>query len=85
MGNYLATSGEFLVAAVIELARDSRMKVAYSQDTHDDGDPAWKIWPERAKRGTWGWQTVDELARRENEGSLGIDVVRLRASGHGTE
>ena len=31
------------IARVLELARDSSMKVAYSQDTHDEGDPEWEI------------------------------------------
>jgi nicotinamidase-related amidase len=56
-----------LIGRLLELARDSGMKVVYSQDTHDDGDPEWKIWPEHAKRGTWGWQIVDELAPGDKE------------------
>jgi nicotinamidase-related amidase len=43
------------------------MKVVYSQDTHTDGDPEWKIWPEHAREGTWGWNIVEELAPREGE------------------
>ena len=38
------------------------MRVVYSQDTHRDGDPEWRIWPEHAREGSWGWEIVDELA-----------------------
>jgi nicotinamidase-related amidase len=43
------------------------MKMVYSQDTHDEGDPEWEIWPEHVRIGSWGWQTVDELEPREGE------------------
>ena len=47
---------------LIRLARSHGMRVVYSQDTHADGDPEWKIWPEHARAGSWGWEIVDELA-----------------------
>ena len=50
------------IAALLELARESGMRVVYSQDTHRDGDPEWKIWPEHAREGTWGWEIVAALA-----------------------
>jgi nicotinamidase-related amidase len=43
------------------------MHVVYSQDTHDEGDPEWRIWPEHARRGGWGWRIVDELAPQEDD------------------
>ncbi len=55
------------IQGLLELARESGMKVVYSQDTHTDGDPEWKIWPEHAREGTWGWNIVEELAPREGE------------------
>ena len=55
------------IAALLELARSSGMRVVYSQDTHREGDPEWAIWPEHAREGTWGWQIVDALAPREHE------------------
>ncbi len=55
------------IEALLELARGSSMRVVYSQDTHRDGDPEWRIWPEHAREGTWGWQIVDGLAPREGE------------------
>lgn len=55
------------VQGLLELARESGMKVVYSQDTHTEGDPEWEIWPEHAREGTWGWKIVEELAPREDE------------------
>ena len=52
---------------LLELARESGMKVVFTQDTHDEGDPEWEIWPEHVRTGSWGWEIVDELAPREDE------------------
>ena len=65
------------IQSLLELARGSGMRVVYSQDTHDEGDPEWKIWPEHARRGTWGWQIVDELAPGGDE--LIVQKVRYDA------
>lgn len=65
------------IQRLLELARGSDMRVAYSQDTHDEGDPEWNIWPEHARSGSWGWQIVDEIAPREDE--LVIQKVRYDA------
>jgi nicotinamidase-related amidase len=46
---------------LIAAARAHGVRVAYTQDTHLDGDPEWKIWPEHCRKDTWGWQIVDEL------------------------
>ena len=55
------------IKGLLDLARGSGMKVVYSQDTHDEGDPEWEIWPEYVRIGSWGWQIVDELEPREGE------------------
>lgn len=55
------------IAGLVDRARAAGMRVAFSQDTHDDGDPEWRIWGEHVRRGTWGWRIVDELAPLENE------------------
>ena len=55
-------AGIFATDLSIELAREHAMHVVYSQDTHRPGDPEWRIWPEHAQEGSWGWQIVDELA-----------------------
>ena len=52
---------------LLALARESGMKVAYSQDTHGENDPEWEIWGEHARRGSWGWEIVEELRPREDE------------------
>ncbi len=41
--------------------------MAYTQDTHFDGDPEWEIWPKHCKIGSWGWQIIDELEPRPQE------------------
>ncbi len=55
------------IKGLLDLARESGMKVVYTQDTHDEGDPEWEIWPEHVRTGSWGWEIVDELAPREDE------------------
>lgn len=70
------------IARLLDLARGSGMRVAFSQDTHDPGDPEFEIWPEHALRGTWGWEMIDELA--PVEGELVVQKVRYDAF-YGTE
>jgi nicotinamidase-related amidase len=55
------------IRRLLDLARTHGMRVVYSQDTHREGDPEWRIWPEHAREGSWGWQIVEELAPREDE------------------
>ncbi len=52
---------------LLTLARQSGMRVVFTQDTHRDDDPEWEIWPEHVREGSWGWQIVEELAPREDE------------------
>lgn len=65
------------IQRLLGLARETGIEVAFSQDTHDEGDPEWEIWPEHVRRGTWGWRIVDELEPREDE--LVIQKVRYDA------
>jgi nicotinamidase-related amidase len=65
------------IRGLVEKARASGVRRVFTQDTHDAGDPEWDIWPEHARRGTWGWQIVEELAPREDE--LVIEKVRYDA------
>ena len=62
---------------ILGLARESGMKVVFTQDTHTDGDPEWEIWPEHVREGSWGWEIVDELQPLEDE--LAIRKVRYDA------
>ena len=55
------------IQALLRVARDSRMRVVFTQDTHAVGDPEWDIWPEHVSEGSWGWQIVEELSPREDE------------------
>jgi nicotinamidase-related amidase len=69
------------IRALLELARAHRMRAVYTQDTHRDGDPEWRIWPEHAREGSWGWEIVEELAPARDDfvlGKLGFDAF------HGT-
>jgi nicotinamidase-related amidase len=50
------------IQGLVELARAHGFRIVYSQDTHDEGDPEWRIWPEHARDGSWGWEIVEELA-----------------------
>jgi nicotinamidase-related amidase len=65
------------INSLLSLARESGMKVVFTQDTHTEGDPEWDIWPEHVREGSWGWQIVDELSPREDE--LVIRKVRYDA------
>jgi nicotinamidase-related amidase len=56
-----------VIRGLIQFARQHEIRVVYSQDTHREGDPEWKIWPEHAREGSWGWQIVDELAPAEDD------------------
>jgi nicotinamidase-related amidase len=62
---------------LLDLARNSGMRVVFTQDTHTDEDPEWDIWPEHAREGSSGWSIVDELGPREDE--LVIRKVRYDA------
>jgi nicotinamidase-related amidase len=50
------------IEALLDVARASRIRVVYCQDTHREGDPEWTIWPEHCREGSWGWKIVAELA-----------------------
>ncbi|AHY47874.1 Amidases related to nicotinamidase [Rubrobacter radiotolerans] len=56
-----------VIQGLLEEARSSGMRVVFSQDTHTDGDPEWRIWPEHCREGSWGWEIVPELAPRPDE------------------
>jgi nicotinamidase-related amidase len=55
------------IRELLDKARESGARVVFSQDTHDDGDPEWGIWPEHAREGSWGHRIIEEIAPREGE------------------
>ena len=55
------------IGTLLELARAYGMRVVFTQDTHRDGDPEWRVWPEHAREDSWGWQIVEALAPRGDE------------------
>ena len=72
-GTLVVPSAEGTLPAIrrlLDLARDSGMRVVFIQDTHRDGDPEWEIWGEHCREESWGWQVVDELAPREDEATV---------------
>lgn len=55
------------IKALVDKARASGARIFYTQDTHYEGDPEFKIWGEHCRFGTWGWEIVEELKPREGE------------------
>jgi nicotinamidase-related amidase len=55
------------IQGLLSLARESGIRIVFTQDTHTNGDPEWAIWPEHAREGSWGWQIVDALMPGEAE------------------
>ena len=49
------------LAQLLGWARAHGVHVAYTQDSHVEGDPEWTIWPEHCRVGTWGWEIISEL------------------------
>ena len=72
-GTLVVPSAEGTIPAIrnlLDLARDSGMRVVFVQDTHNDGDPEWEIWGEHCREGSWGWQVVGGLAPDEDETTI---------------
>ncbi len=55
------------IADLLKRARLAGVPVAYTQDTHYEGDKEWTIWPEHCRAKTWGWEIVDELRPEPND------------------
>ncbi|MCZ6776557.1 MAG: cysteine hydrolase [Ignavibacteria bacterium] len=50
------------IRQLLDSARKANVHVAYTQDTHFEGDKEWEIWPEHCRIDTPGWQIINELA-----------------------
>jgi nicotinamidase-related amidase len=55
------------LAALLDRARVQNVRIAYTQDSHLEGDPEWAIWPEHCRVGTWGWDIISELKPRPED------------------
>lgn len=55
------------IRGLLESAREKGVHIAFTQDTHREGDPEWGNWPEHVKMGTWGWEIIDELEPEPGE------------------
>ncbi len=55
------------IQSLIAKARTAGVPVAYTRDTHMEGDKEWTIWPEHCRLGTWGWQIIDDLAPQADD------------------
>ena len=55
------------IADLLEHARLAGVPVAYTQDTHYEGDKEWAIWPEHCRAETWGWEIIDELRPKPDD------------------
>ncbi len=55
------------IKGLLDSARESGVRVVFTQDTHNQGDPEWEIWPEHVREGSWGWEIVEELKPLEDE------------------
>jgi nicotinamidase-related amidase len=72
-GTLVVPDAEGTIPAIrnlLDMARESGMRVVFIQDTHRAGDPEWEIWGEHCREESWGWQVVDELAPREEEATI---------------
>ncbi len=49
------------IKKLIHSARESGVRVIYTQDTQVENDLEFDIWPEHCKKGTWGWNIIEEL------------------------
>ena len=55
------------IRELLNRARRSGTRIIYTQDTHEEGDREWQIWPEHCRKGSEGWQIVEELQPAEGD------------------
>lgn len=75
--DFVKPEGDLLVDAAKETipniqkllvkARNHNIPIAYTQDTHFEGDREWEIWPKHCERESWGWNIIDELKPQPND------------------
>lgn len=55
------------IQSLLKSARQKNVRVAYTQDTHFEGDQEWEIWPEHCRAGSWGWEIIEELKPQSDD------------------
>ena len=55
------------IQALLQEARDRKIRIAYTQDTQFEGDPEWDIWPRHCEQGSWGWEIIDDLRPQNSD------------------
>ena len=55
------------IKSLVERSRLKNVKIVYTQDTHYDGDKEWEFWPVHCKKGTIGWEIIDELKPNDDD------------------
>ncbi|MCS7244817.1 MAG: cysteine hydrolase [candidate division WOR-3 bacterium] len=62
------------ISKLLEKARKKNVKIFYTQDTHQEDDLEFNIWPKHAIEGSWGWEIIPELKPRAED----IIIRKLR-------
>lgn len=55
------------IAGLLQRARAAGVHIAFTQDTHLEGDREWQSWPEHCRKDSWGHGIVEELRPQEGE------------------
>ena len=50
------------IQQLLKKARESDVRIIYTQDTQIPDDPEFEIWKEHCLIDTWGWKIIEELA-----------------------
>lgn len=67
----------FQIENLLRKARESGVKIFYTQDWHYPNDPEFEIWGEHALAGSWGAEIIEQLKPTEHD----IVVKKLRYDG----
>jgi len=62
------------IRRLLEKARRHAVLTIFTQDTHYQHDPEYEIWGEHVRKGTWGWEIIDEL--KPVEGEIVVEKTR---------
>ncbi len=65
------------IRRLLEKARKNKVRIFYTQDTHQKDDKEFEIWPVHAVKGSWGWEIIPELKPHEDD----IIIRKIRYDG----